>query len=34
MIWGPFAIAAGLGAVISLALYFIFVWPRREPPDE
>jgi len=31
---GPYVIALVFGAIISLALYFIFFWPAREPPDE
>lgn len=33
MIWEPFALAAAFGVVVSLALYFIFIWPRREPKE-
>jgi hypothetical protein len=31
---GPLVIALVFGLVISLGIYFIFFWPRREPDDE
>jgi hypothetical protein len=34
MVWDIFVIAVVFGAAISAALYFIFLWPRSEPPDD
>ncbi len=34
MIWAPFILALVFGLLISGTLYFIFVWPRREPDDD
>jgi hypothetical protein len=31
---GPYVIAVVFGLVISLAIYFVFFWPSREPPDD
>jgi hypothetical protein len=31
---GPYVIAIVFGAIISLGLYFIFLWPSREPSDD
>jgi hypothetical protein len=33
VIWEPFALAVLVGLLISLLVYFVFLWPRREPPD-
>jgi len=33
MVWEPLIIALVLGLVVSGALWFALVWPRREPPD-
>ena len=33
MVWEPFALALLFGLLISGGIYFIFVWPRIEPPD-
>ena len=34
MVWEPFLLAVGFGAVISGALWLIFLWPAQEPvPD-
>ena len=30
----PYVIAIVFGLTISVGLYVIFVWPRREPPDD
>jgi hypothetical protein len=32
--WEPFALAIAFGLVISAGLYFIFVWPKDEPPED
>jgi hypothetical protein len=36
MVWEPFAIALVFGLATSGMLYFVLVWPGREPeePDE
>jgi len=34
VIWEPFILALVFGLAISATIYFIFVWPRREPEDE
>lgn len=34
MVWEPFALAVVFGLIISAAIWFVFVWPRREPPDD
>ena len=34
MVWEPFVIALVLGLVVSAGLWFMFVWPSQEPPDE
>jgi hypothetical protein len=34
VVWEPFLLAVGAGLLISAGIYFIFVWPSREPPDE
>ena len=34
MIWNPFTIAIVFGLVISAGIYFVFVWPKDEPPDD
>lgn len=34
MIWEPFALAIFFGLLVSAGLYFIFLWPGREPDDE
>lgn len=34
MIWAPFALALGFGLLISATLYFVLVWPSREPEDD
>ena len=34
MIWEPFALAVVFGVTISAGIYFIFMWPSREPPDD
>lgn len=34
MLWDPIVIALTLGLVISGGLWFIFIWPGQEPPDE
>ena len=34
MVWEPLVVALLLGLVISAGLYFIFLWPSREPDDE
>jgi hypothetical protein len=31
---GLYVVALVFGIAISLALYFIWLWPRREPPEE
>ena len=33
MIWEPFALAIFFGLLVSAGLYFIFIWPRIEPPE-
>lgn len=34
VVWEPFALALGAGLLISVGIYFIFVWPGREPEDD
>ncbi len=34
MAWEPLALAIGLGLLTSAGLYFIALWPAREPPDD
>ncbi len=34
MIWGPFVLALALGLIVSAGLYFAYLWPTAEPPDE
>lgn len=34
MIWEPFVLAVVFGLVVSAGIYFIFLWPQREPSDE
>lgn len=34
MIWEPFALALVFGLLISATLYFIVVWPAREPDED
>jgi hypothetical protein len=34
MISDPFIIALMLGLVVSAGLWFIFIWPSQEPPDD
>lgn len=34
MIWEPFALAIAFGLLVSAALYFIFLWPGRDPDDD
>jgi len=34
VIWAPFILAVVFGLLISATIYFIFVWPRREPDDD
>lgn len=34
MIWAPFALALFFGLLISATLYFVLVWPSREPGPE
>jgi hypothetical protein len=34
MVWGPFILALVFGVLISATIYFIFLWPSREPDDE
>ncbi len=34
MVWGPFILAVVFGILISAMIYFIFLWPSREPDDE
>lgn len=29
-----YALAILFGTLVSATIYFVFVWPRREPPDE
>jgi hypothetical protein len=33
MVWEPFAIALAFGLLVSATLYFVLLWPGREPPD-
>lgn len=33
MAWEPLAVALLFGLVTSAGLYFIFLWPSREPAD-
>jgi hypothetical protein len=33
MVWEPFVIALVFGLLVSAALYFVLLWPGREPPD-
>jgi hypothetical protein len=32
--WQPFALALVFGLLVSATMHFMFVWPRREPPDD
>jgi len=34
VIWEPYALAIAFGLVISLGIYFIFVWPKDEPDND
>jgi hypothetical protein len=34
VIWGPFAFAVVMGAVISLVIWFVFFPPGRDADDE
>jgi hypothetical protein len=34
MVWGPFFIALVFGLLVSAALYFVLLWPGREPPED
>ena len=34
MVWEPFTIALMLGLAVSGTLWFIFIWPGQEPPDD
>jgi hypothetical protein len=34
VIWGPFLLAVALGLIVSAGLYFAYLWPAVEPPDE
>ena len=34
MVWEPFVLAVGFGAVISGALWLVFLWPAQEPDDD
>jgi len=34
MAWEPLALAIGLGLLISAIIYFVFLWPAGEPPDD
>lgn len=34
MVWGPFYLAVIFGLMVSAVLYFVLLWPSREPdPD-
>ena len=33
MVWEPFALAVGLGLLVSAALYFTLAWPEVEPDE-
>jgi len=32
--WSPYALALLFGVAVSALLYFVFLWPAREPPDD
>ena len=34
MIYAPYLIALVFGLLISLTIYFVFLWPDVEPDDE
>ncbi len=34
MVWGPIYLAIAFGLLVSAMLYFVFLWPAREPADE
>jgi hypothetical protein len=34
VIWGPFLLAVALGLIVSAGLYFAYLWPSVEPPDD
>jgi hypothetical protein len=34
VIWGPFLLAVALGLIVSAGLYFAYLWPQVEPPDD
>ena len=34
MIWGPFVLALALGLIVSAGLYFAYLWPTAELPDD
>jgi hypothetical protein len=34
MVWEPFALAVVFGLAVSGTLWFIFVWPGREPKED
>lgn len=34
MIWGPFVLALALGLIVSAGLYFAYLWPTAELPED
>jgi hypothetical protein len=32
--WSPYMLAVVFGLGVSALIYFVFVWPSREPPDD
>jgi hypothetical protein len=34
VIWEPFLLALVLGLIVSAGLYFAYLWPSVEPPEE
>lgn len=34
VVWEPFALAIFMGLLVSVAIYFIVMWPQVEPDDD
>jgi hypothetical protein len=32
--WSPYTLAVVFGLAVSALVYFVFIWPSREPPDD
>ncbi|WP_428264187.1 hypothetical protein [Haliangium sp.] len=33
MLWSPYLLAVIFGLLVSALLYFVLLWPGREPPE-